>query len=460
MRRFVGVAAALALLAPTAARANGRFPFANHLVVAERDPKHLLLRTTYGVLQSFDAGATWRWICETAVGYGGTLDPAVALAGDGRLLAGLFGKGIATSADRGCTFTSDAAPFTGQYVIDLAVEPGAPGRVVAISATGSAAGTFTVRVAQSLDGGATFAKVGADLPPTFNAETIEVVKGKPGRLYASGSREGSAGDAGADAATGRVGLLYRSDDGGASWKELVVDLRGGTAVFVSAVDPRDPDRLYARVAGDPKIGGPDRLLFSKDAGETFVELAVAKGSMLGLALHPDGTRIAWGGPTDGVWVASTSDHTFSRRSGVGARCLTWAAAGLYACGADFPDGFTLGLSKDDGATFAPLYKLAQLGPLECPAGTTTATTCPREWPATKDKLGILDPDAGPVDAGAGDAGPATPPPDDGCGCHVGAAPRAALGSGLLALALGLLRARRAQGRSRGERKRTPSKSSA
>lgn len=454
MRRFLGLAAALALLSPTAAWANGRFPFANHLTVAERDPRHLVLRTTYGLLQSLDGGSTWRWICETAVGYGGTLDPAVALAGDGRILAGLFGKGIAASADRGCSFTSDAAPFTGQYVIDLAVEPGAPDRVVAISATGSAAGTFTVRVAQSLDGGATFTKVGPDLPPTFNAETIEVVKGRPSRVYAGGSREGAPSDAGG----GRVGLLYRSDDGGASWKELAIDLRGGQAAFVSAVDPRDPDRLYVRVSGDPKIGGPDRLLFSKDAGETFAEIAVAKGSMLGLALHPDGTRIAFGGPTDGVWVAATTDHAFTRRSGVGARCLTWTAAGLYACAADYPDGFTLGVSKDDGATFAPLYKLAQLGPLECPAGTTTATICPREWPATKDKLGILDPDAGPKDAGASDAGTTPVPADDGCGCHVGRGPSLALGGGAAALVLGLL-ARR-QGSRRGPEKRAPSHSRA
>ncbi len=433
MRRLAGAIALGLVLAPGTAAANGRFPYANQLVVAPTDPTRLTLRTTYGVLQSFDAGATWLWLCETSVGYGGTLDPAIAVTGPGRLLAGLFGAGIATSSDRGCTFTHDAPPFTGLYVIDLAVDPTDPARVVAITSSGSAAGTFTVVVGESTDGGASWKQLGAALPPTFNAETIEVAPSRKERLYASGSRASASTDAGVDGEvgpSGRAGLLYRSDDHGASWKELPVDLEGGLAAFVSAVDPKDPDRLYVRVSADPKSGGAtDHLLFSADGGASFTRIATSKGSMLGLALSPDGSKVAYGGPNDGVQVASTKDHAFAARASVGARCLTWSAAGLYACGADFPDGFTLGLSKDDGATFAPLYKLAQLAQLECPSGTPTRTLCPRDWPATRDKLGIPTPDAGP----AVDAGPVTPatPPDEGCGCHVG---RAA-GSGGLAFAL-------------------------
>jgi len=435
--------AALALvLVPATAAANGRFPYANQLVVAPTDPTRLTMRTTYGVLQSFDAGARWLWLCETSIGYGGTLDPAIAVTAEGRLLAGLFGAGVATSSDRGCTFTSDAAPFTGLYVIDLAVDPSNPSRVVAITSSGSAGGTFTVVVGESVDGGATWKQLGAALPPTFNAETIEVAASRKERLYASGSRTGVPSDAGADGEVGpagRVGLLYRSDDHGASWKELPVDLEGGLAAFVSAVDPKDPDRIYVRVSADPKSGSTtDHLLFSPDGGASFTRVAASKGSMLGLALSPDGSKIAYGGPSDGVVVASTKDHVFTAKSAVGARCLTWAAAGLYACSADFPDGFTLGLSKDDGASFAPLYKLAQLSQLECPSGTPTRTLCPREWPATRDKLGIPTPDAGPVDAGP--VTPTTPPADEGCGCHLG---RAAGSSGLVfALLLAVRAARR------------------
>ncbi len=266
--------AALALvLVPATAAANGRFPYANQLVVAPTDPTRLTMRTTYGVLQSFDAGARWLWLCETSIGYGGTLDPAIAVTAEGRLLAGLFGAGVATSSDRGCTFTSDAAPFTGLYVIDLAVDPSNPSRVVAITSSGSAGGTFTVVVGESVDGGATWKQLGAALPPTFNAETIEVAASRKERLYASGSRTGVPSDAGADGEVGpagRVGLLYRSDDHGASWKELPVDLEGGLAAFVSAVDPKDPDRIYVRVSADPKSGSTtDHLLFSPDGGASF-----------------------------------------------------------------------------------------------------------------------------------------------------------------------------------------------
>lgn len=63
------------------ASANGRFPFANQLVVAPKDPTHIALRTTYGFLQSLDAGKTWVWVCEKSIGYGGTFDPAIGITG-------------------------------------------------------------------------------------------------------------------------------------------------------------------------------------------------------------------------------------------------------------------------------------------------------------------------------------------------------------------------------------------
>src|SRR5262245_5014330 len=54
-------------LAPSNARANGRYPLAQQLLVDPSDPGHLLLRSTYGVLTSDDAGSTWSWLCESGI---------------------------------------------------------------------------------------------------------------------------------------------------------------------------------------------------------------------------------------------------------------------------------------------------------------------------------------------------------------------------------------------------------
>src|SRR5262245_56848508 len=104
MNRTRGMAAAVVVaLASGTASANGRFPAAGQVVVDPGDAKHIVLRTTYGILQTTDAGQTWHWICEQAVGYGGVEDPSMAITVDGTVLAGIF-EGLSASHDRGCTW--------------------------------------------------------------------------------------------------------------------------------------------------------------------------------------------------------------------------------------------------------------------------------------------------------------------------------------------------------------------
>ena len=58
------VAALLLVVPAREARANGRFPAANQLAHSPTDPKLFVLRTTFGILVSHDAGASWDWVCE------------------------------------------------------------------------------------------------------------------------------------------------------------------------------------------------------------------------------------------------------------------------------------------------------------------------------------------------------------------------------------------------------------
>ncbi len=406
MRRALAASAAvLTLLAAREAWANGRFPYANQLVVDPSDPSHLVMRTTYGILQTFDGGASkWKWICERSVGYGGVFDPAIG-ATTSRIIAGTF-DGLSVSPDKGCGWAWALGPLEKNYVIDVVVDPTNPQRALAITSTGLGDG-FRVLIAESRDGAATWTQLGTQLPKDFNSETLEIAASRPERLYASGI----FGEP-------RKGAIEKSDDGGQTWERIVIPLGEGRAPFLAAVDPKDPDRLYLRIAGTSNTSdagkSPDRLLLSTDGAATWREIGNTVGDMLGFAQSPDGSKIAFGGPRDGISIASTTDYAFAKVSKVAARCLTWSAEGLYACGSDFDDGFTVGLSKDDGKTFAPLYELTELAQLVCPAGTKTAIECPRDWPSTQGRIGIFDAGPAPVDAG-----PPTnaPPPDDG-GCAV------------------------------------------
>ncbi len=60
---------------------NGVFPSADQIVFDPADPARAVARMTYGLLTTRDGGASWRWICEGAVGYddaGGQSSPIAA----------------------------------------------------------------------------------------------------------------------------------------------------------------------------------------------------------------------------------------------------------------------------------------------------------------------------------------------------------------------------------------------
>ncbi len=434
--------AAPVLLSPKTAAANGRFPLADQLVVDPSYPAHLVLRTTYGIVESSDAGAYWSWICEAAVGYGGTQDPAMGVMADGTILAGVF-EGLAVSHDRGCSWSFAADPLSAEYAIDVSVHRDDPSRAVAITSTGTGSG-FHVIVAETKDNGVTWAQAGNALMNDLIALTVDVTPSQPDRIYVSGL----VGKALAPA-------LERSDDRGLNWTRTYLDAAYAKgSPFIAAIDPQNPDRVYLRLSGTTADGMPlDRLLVSDDGAATFKEVYAGAGDLLGFALSPDGKRVAIGGPKDGIHIADAADLVFQQVSTIYTRCLTWTAAGLYACANEFQDGFTLGLSKDEGKTFTSIYHLKDICPLECPAGAKTPNACKESWPGIAATLGI---EAGACGSAATTSSSATSggasssssdgSDDGGCGCRLGASPREEAALASLAGALGLACARRARKR--------------
>jgi photosystem II stability/assembly factor-like uncharacterized protein len=380
-------AVALTLLASaSSARANGRFPAANQLVVSRATPTSMVLRTTFGILFSQDGGATWDWVCEKAVGYGGTEDPSMGLTKAGTVLAGTF-EGLATSQDKGCSWAFAPDRLTQNVVVDLVVRPDAPATSLVLTnkfSKADDAGTalFQSDIFVATDDGKTWATLGPSLDPTVLFETLEVAASDPARLYVSGVRGNGMSE---------QGVVLTSKDTGGTWKEALVPLDVTTerAPFISAVDPKNPDRVYVRTKGS----AGSRLLVSDDGAQTFHEVLKFQGDMLGFAISDDGQKVYAGGPKDGLHEASAAPLSFTQKTAIAIQCLAASGDTVYACSNEV-SGFILGASKDDGATFSPVLHLYGVrGPLACGASTSEAA-CVADWPALRDSLGTPPSDGG------------------------------------------------------------------
>jgi hypothetical protein len=161
--------------------------------------------------------------------------------------------------------------------------------------------------------------------------------------------------------------------------------------------------------------------------------------------------VAIGGPMDGVLTAPASTLAFTKVSSVGALCLTWGKGGLYACASEFTDGFTAGISADQGKTWTPVFHLAGFCPLQCGASTGVATLCPAAWPPVQMLLNITScggdgGTASTASSSGGSTSGAGGSTKSNCSCSLpGAAGGMAAGAGGVAL-LALAAARRRRGR--------------
>jgi photosystem II stability/assembly factor-like uncharacterized protein len=476
-RGLVGGLAALgallsALSLAPLARANGRMPGATELSIARSDRQHLLARATFGLVQSFDGGDSWQWICEQAINVSGESDPPLALTEDGSLILLPTVGATLISRDKGCTW-SIAPELADSKAIDLTVDPTDPSHVLVVTSTIDAIDamglvTYINVVFETRDNAASW-QVVATLASDFEIETLEVAPSDPRRIYVSGTSNESP----------LIGVIERTDDAGGNWQRTTLDLPPSSgSLFVSAVDPNNPDRLWVRVPAQGDRFGlfPASLLISSDAGESFEMVGATAQGMLGFALSPDGTELAYGGPFDGLFVGpSDGSAPIEKVSDLRVRCLRWNADGLYACGLEPQDPFSVGLSTDKGASFQPIYKMADTCPQECADATSFAAACQQPWtgismriapdaadctlpwPSVMPDAGS-DGDAGSTDAGSTDAGaerdgaqedaataPVERPGSDGCSCHAVGAGRdrgKLLGMSALVLGFSLVRLRR------------------
>jgi photosystem II stability/assembly factor-like uncharacterized protein len=384
------IAFALSCIAERDASANGRFPQAQ-AIVSVPDSDTLYLRATFGILVSRDAGKSWQWLCERALGYEGTWDPPIAVTRDGRLWVGLE-NGLVSTKD-GCTVDRIAA-LEGETVKDLTVDAktdtvwaitGAPGKK-----------SFVWR-----SNGDRFERLGG-LDAT-NFMTIEVAPSNPSRVYVSGQPYGTV-----------RGRLYRSDDGGKTLRGDANELPAEGPFFIAGVDPKDPNRVLVRHL---HTTGSDVLL-TKDGGKTFANVLSMKSAMFGFAKSDDGkTYWAGSGLADhGIWRSTDRGEKWEKLAPHGVLCLHAAKSGLFVCENPFVLGApAIGLSKDEGKTVDAVATFADVkGPVAC------ASACAALWPETQAQV-IARPDAGrPTPRATKDAGSAAsnapPSKHSSCSC--------------------------------------------
>ena len=409
----------LALVCSTRdARANGRFPLAQAFEsVPGGDGSTIFLRTTFGILVSRDAGGSWQWICERALGYDGSWDPPIAVTRDGRLWVGLE-RGLVSTVD-GCQVDT-AHELDGEQVKDLTVDP--KGETLwALTGAPDKAGAIWRRAPPRGDAGAaggsgagTWQRMGM-LPANINPMTLEIAPSKPSRIYVSGQPYGTV-----------RGWLWRSDDGGKTITGAANELAHDGPFFIAAVDPKDPNRVLLRHLHTTG----STVLVTSDAGKTFKEVLSMDSAMFGFAKSADGvTYYAGSGlAQDGIFRSGDRGEHFERVSNHGVLCLHDASDRLFVC--ENPTtlgGPAIGLSRHRGASVTTIATFGDVrGPVACSAEGGAALDaggglCAAAWPETRIAVLPRAPrvvDAGAAGAEAGTAVEAPPARRSTCGCEV------------------------------------------
>ncbi|MGB8128697.1 MAG: glycoside hydrolase [Candidatus Angelobacter sp.] len=214
-----------------------------------------------------------------------------------------------------------------------------------------------------------------DDQPTGSIGAIAVAASDPNVVYV-GSGEGlhrpdlSVGDG-----------IYKSIDAGKTWTHL--GLRDGQQIPQLAVDPRDPNKVFAAVAGHPYGPNEERGVYrSTDGGQNFTKvLPTADDENIGASdvlIDPSNPEIvyatlwearegpwengAWNGAGGGIFKSTDGGQTFTQLTGDLPKDIIQAHIAiaesnpnrLIASVASKPNNVGLYRSDDAGATWAQI----------------------------------------------------------------------------------------------------------
>ena len=228
-----------------------------------------------GVWKTTDYGRTWNPIFDREpTGSIGAIavapsDPNVIYVGSGEGLQRpdlSTGDGIYKSVDAGKTWTH-LGLRDGQQIPKIAIDPHDPNRLF-VAVLGHPYGPNPERgLYRSTDGGSTFVKVLYKGENT-GGNDVAIEPSNPETVYAClwEARQGPWENA---AWSGTSGGIFKSSDGGETWRELKNGLPATGVVQANlAIAPSDPMRIYGAVASEHDLG----IYRSDDAGENWSKI--------------------------------------------------------------------------------------------------------------------------------------------------------------------------------------------
>jgi photosystem II stability/assembly factor-like uncharacterized protein len=275
---------------------------------------------------------------------------------------GATGGGVWKTTDAGVVWKNVSDGFFHTTTIGaIAVAPSNP-EVVYVgtgeSAIRGVAAASGDGVYKSTDGGKTWKQIG--LVASKQISRIVVDQKNPDIVYVA-----AQGDPWADSAERGV---YRSDDGGATWKKLLyVDASTGASDV--SVDAHDPNIVYAamwdhrRTPWQVRSGGPGSSLWkSTDAGAHWTKLTAGLPKLMGnigVAVSPADPKVVFAmieATEGGVYHSDDAGATWRRvNSDQGIRDRGWYYSRIFADPKDRDRVYVLAagsvVSTDGGKTF-------------------------------------------------------------------------------------------------------------
>jgi photosystem II stability/assembly factor-like uncharacterized protein len=240
-----------------------------------------------GVWKTVNAGTTWTPIFDEQSVYSigdVTLDPSnsdIVWVGTGENNGGRhigFGDGVYKSMDGGKTWKNMGLPNS-EHVGDIIVHP-EDGNTVWVSSQGPLWSKGGQRgVYKTTDGGETWRNVTPDITNEWTGVgSLAVDPTNPDKLYAFTWQRQRTVNAVMDG--GPDSALYTSDDGGENWRKLTTGLPKGQNWGKSsvAVSPMKPNVVYAAIELQERTGAFAR---SEDYGESWTILSDMVGAGTG-----------------------------------------------------------------------------------------------------------------------------------------------------------------------------------
>jgi photosystem II stability/assembly factor-like uncharacterized protein len=376
-----------------------------------------IVRTNRGLIIEGPSAGSFRIVCNDAFEASLAEVPPLTVVPDGRILLGTYASGLVLSSPNACNFDALPEHFAELYPIDVATDQQGGFLAAVLPRDGGSA-----ELLHSSDEGRTAESL-ATLPGAPSA--LEIAPSDGSRVYVSSTlaEENLS-----------YGRLLASHDAGRTFTETEVELDASELrVFLLAVDPNQPDRVFLRTQSRDGITA-ERLLRSDNGGVTF-DTALSVPGPLNAAVQPDGT--VWLGGAEGLYRSRDGGQSFARLDGIElsrVTCLAARGERIYACGYSAGE-FGVLVSANGGGSFEWFLRFPWVtARLDCPSDSDEGMRCAipfLDWSEEQ-----LEPSTTAGEAGAPAHARSSPSKGSEGGCQL--PPRTPASHGSLALSVGFV----------------------